>query len=59
MDKKIGIIIGILVVVVVGLIGFAFLADSNDSSILTINDIGYDKAGFEKFYKLKYYEEKL
>ncbi|MBQ9267412.1 MAG: SurA N-terminal domain-containing protein [Clostridia bacterium] len=57
MDKKIGIIIGVLVVAVLVLIGVAFVADSNDSSILTINDVSYGKEDFENYYKVRYFEE--
>lgn len=57
MDKKIGIIAGILIVLVIGLIVGAFIADSKDDSILIINDVGYSKDSFEKYYKVRYYEE--
>lgn len=57
MDKKIGIIVGILIVLVIGLIVGAFIADSKDDSILIINDVGYSKDSFEKYYKVRYYEE--
>lgn len=57
MDKKTGILIGVLIVLVIALIVGAFIADSNDPYILTINDVKYEKEGFEKYYRVRYFEE--
>ncbi len=57
MDKKTGIIVGILVVVVLALIVVAVVADSNDPYLITINDVKYEKEGFEKYYRVRYFEE--
>lgn len=56
MDKKITGIIMFLVVVVLVLIGVAFIADSKDDYIVKINDIGYKKEGFENYYRIRYFE---
>lgn len=57
MDKKTGIIVSILAVIVIALVGVAIFVDSNDPYIVTINDVKYEKEGFENYYKIRYVEE--
>ena len=57
MNKKTGIIIGILVVFIIVLIGIAFVGDANDPYIITIDGVKYSKDDFTKYYKIRYFEE--
>ena len=57
MDKTMKIVITVLVVVLLVLIGAAFIADSKDNYIIKINDVGYAKEGFEDYYRIRYFEE--
>ena len=58
MDKKFLIIIGVLVVAILGLVIYAMIADSNDTYIVKLNGVSYDKQDFETYFKIKYAEEK-